>query len=183
MIMRAINWFGIAGGAAAIILIAVSLCTPWWQLTMGEDFFKVNVSPFNLNFSFLGIAFVIPLILALNLSSLFMLLIGGIIMIIYSLNPSKTYSKRLLCFAYKKPLYAVIFFLVGIIAVTLIINLMFSVNMPIHGTALARLSDPSQGANIEISVNTSFQWPFWFAIITAALCVAAGLYHKKLSTI
>ncbi|MCX8177110.1 MAG: hypothetical protein N3F10_02275 [Candidatus Bathyarchaeota archaeon] len=181
--MRAINWFGIAGGAAAIILIAVSLYTPWWQLTMGEDFFNVNVSPFNLNFSFLGIAFVIPLILALNLSSLLMLLIGGIIMIIYSFNPSKTYSKKLLCFAYKKPLYAVIFFLVGIIAVTLILNLMFSVNMPIHGTAQARLSDPSQSATIDIAMKTSFQWPFWFAIVTAALCVAARLYHKKLSAI
>ncbi|MEM2093564.1 MAG: hypothetical protein QXE16_04700, partial [Candidatus Bathyarchaeia archaeon] len=88
----------------------------------------------------------------------------------------------LLCFAYKKPLYAVIFFLVGIIAVTLILNLMFSVNMPIHGTAQARLSDPSRGASIEIPVTTSLQWPFWFAIITAALCVAARLYHKKLST-
>ncbi|MEM2815854.1 MAG: hypothetical protein QXY34_01570 [Candidatus Bathyarchaeia archaeon] len=80
--MRAINWLGVAGGAAAIILIAVSLYTPWWQLIMGEDFFNVNVSPFNLNFNFLGIAFAIPLILALNLSSILMLLIGGVIMII-----------------------------------------------------------------------------------------------------
>lgn len=179
--MRAINWLGIAGGAAAIILIVVSLYTPWWQLTMGEDFFNVNVSPFNLNFSFLGIPFVIPLILALNLSSLLMLLIGGVIMIIYSLSPSKAYSKKLLCFAYKKPIYSVIFFLVGIIIVIIMLNLMFGVNMPIHGTAQAMLSDPSQGASVNILVATSFQWPFWFAIITAGLCVAARLYHKKLS--
>ncbi|MCS7115386.1 MAG: hypothetical protein N0A00_08340 [Candidatus Bathyarchaeota archaeon] len=179
--MRVVNWFGIAGGVAAILLIAVSLHTPWWQLVIGEDFLRVNVSPFNLNFSFLGMAFVIPLILALNISSLLMLLIGGIILIIYSLSPYKAYSKRLLCFAYKKPLYSVIFFLAGIIAVTMILNLMFNISMPIYGTAMVRLSDATQGATVNVSVTTSFQWPFWFAIVTAVLCVAARLYHKKLS--
>ncbi|MEM1539141.1 MAG: hypothetical protein QXK33_01845 [Candidatus Bathyarchaeia archaeon] len=180
--MRAVNWFGIVGGVAAIVLIVVSFHTPWWQLVIGEDFIKVNVSPFNFNFNFLGVAFAIPLILALNLSSLLMLLIGGMSLIVYSLNPSKGYSKKLLCFAYKKPIYSVVFFLVGIIAVSLILNFMFSINLPIHGTAMARLSTPSQGAAINVPVTTSLQWPFWFAVATAVLCVVARLYHKKLTT-
>ncbi|MEM1587270.1 MAG: hypothetical protein QXX99_06155 [Candidatus Bathyarchaeia archaeon] len=180
--MRSINWLGIAGGAAAIILIAVSLHTSWWQLTIGEDFLKINISPFNFDFSFLSTSFLIPLILALNLSSLLMLLIGGIILIVYSLNPSKTYSKRLLCFAYKKPLYSVIFFLIGIIAVTLILNLMFSISIPIYGASQVRLSDARLGATINVPVTAGFKWPFWFAIITVALCIAARLYHKKLFT-
>ncbi|MEM0049717.1 MAG: hypothetical protein QW424_07090 [Candidatus Bathyarchaeia archaeon] len=179
--MRAINWFGIVGGIVAVILIALSLHTPWWQLIIGDVFLKVNVSPFSHNLSFLEIAFMIPLILALNFSSLLMLLIGGIILILYSLNPSKAYSKRLLCFAYKKPLYAVISFLMGIIALHIILSLVFNINIPINGTALVNISDPTRGAIVRVPITTSLNWPFWLAVITAALCVAARIYHKKLA--
>lgn len=178
--MRAVNWFGIAGGAVAIILIATSLQTPWWRLTIGEDFLEVNVSPFNFNFSFLNMTFVIPLILALNLTSLLMMLAGGVILIAYSLSPSKAYSKRLLCFAYKKPLYSVIFLLIGIVISTLILNAMFNVSIPIHGTSKVLLSSATQGA-VYTTVTTSFEWPFWLAVVAAALCVVARAYHNKLS--
>ncbi|MEM0253781.1 MAG: hypothetical protein QXK78_04390 [Candidatus Bathyarchaeia archaeon] len=178
--MRAINWLGLIGGVASIALVVLSPYIPWWRLTVGEDLFVVNTSPFNFNFNFLGSSFTIPVILALNLSSILMLLISGMIMIVYSLNPSKTYSKRLLYFAYKKPMYSVILFLTGIIILTLTLNLMFNFNMPIHGDSQVSISNVAQATTIILPVKTSFYWPLWFAILTAIICIAARIYHKNI---
>lgn len=178
--MRVINWFGVAGGAAAILLIVASIYMPWWELKVGEVL-KVNFSPLNTNFSFLGNTFVIPLILAFNISSILLLLLGGITMLIYALNPSKPYSKRLLSFAYKKPLYAVVFFLIGVIAIILILRLMFGMDIPLYGSTHTRLSfNVMQGVTLDILMATTFQWPFWFAFIATGLCIAARLYHGKI---
>lgn len=174
--MRVINWLGLIGGFSSILLVVLSFYAPWWRLTIGEDLLVVNISPFNFNFNFLGVSFIIPVILAINLSSIFMLLVGGIIMIAYSLSPSKTYSKQLLCFAYKKPIYSVILFLAGIIIVNLILNLMFNFNIPIQGDS--QVNYVVQAVAVIIPVKTSFYWPFWFAIATAVICIAARIYHR-----
>lgn len=182
--MRIINWFGVAGGAAAILLIVASIYTPWWELKVGEEILEVNFSPLNTNFSFLGNNFIIPLILAFNISSILLLLLGGITMLIYALNPSKPYSKRLLSFAYKKPIYAVVFFLIGVIAIILILKLIFGMDIPLYGSTRTRLSfNVMQGVTLDILMSTTLQWPFWFALIATGLCIAARLYHGKIAAI
>jgi hypothetical protein len=79
-------------------VIIVSLYHPWWQLTIG-DAVKINVSPMYTNFGLLGTHFAIPLLYALNIGSILTFLCSGIIMLIYSLAPTKSYAKELLDFS------------------------------------------------------------------------------------
>ena len=182
MQLSKINWFGIAGGSLTLIVIAVSLYYPWWQLTIGENLMKVNASPMNTNFGLLGKQFTIPIIWALNIGSILTFLFSGIIMLIYSVIPTKSYSKDLLGFAYKKPLYAVVFSVVGLLIITLIAQAALGIGIPLMGTATVILpAAMTMGVNISVLVSAAFQWPFWLAITAAALCISARIYHRKLS--
>jgi hypothetical protein len=67
MQLNKINWFGITGGILTLLVIAVSLYNPWWQLTIGDNLMRVNASPMNTNFGLMCTQFTIPLIYALNL--------------------------------------------------------------------------------------------------------------------
>jgi len=180
-VFQRVNWFGFAGGITTIIVVFVSMLYPWWQLTVGE-LFKTNASPVNTNFGLLGTAFTIPFIWALNVVSLLMLVSSGIVMMIYSIIPTKTYSKKLLNFSYKKPLFSVVFFVVGLFAVTLILQAVLSINVPLVGSATVTLPESlTQGLNVSLFLSAGFQWPFWVGVTAAALCVAAKLYHKRIS--
>jgi len=181
-----INWVGVAGGAATLLLIAVSMFVPWWRFTVGNAtvgnpaFAEANFSPVNLNFSILGNALSIPLIWALNMATLLSLASGGIIMLIYSVKPDKSYSKKLLGFSYNKPLFAVILFVVELVALTLIAKSIGGFNVPITGSGIIQLPQMAQGVTISVSVLAAFEWPFYFAIVVAGICVAARLYHRKI---
>jgi hypothetical protein len=177
-----INWFGVAGGALTLIVIVVSLYNPWWQLTIGENLMKVNASPMNTNFGLLGTQFTIPLIYALNIGSILTFLCSGIIMLVYSVIPDKSYAKDLLGFSWKKPLYSVIFSVVGLSVIILIAQTVLGIRIPLIGTNNIIL--PSQftmGVNISVLVSSAFQWPFYLAIVAAGLCITARIYHRKLA--
>jgi hypothetical protein len=179
-----INWVGLAGGVTTIALIIISLFSPWWQITVGEDLVKANVSPLNTNFNFLGNTFTIPLIWALNLSSLLSLVASGIAMLVYSIIPTKPYSKHLLGFAYKKPLFILLLFVIVLFALTQIIQAMFSLSVPLIGSTTATLPESmTYGATIAVLISAEFQWPFWLAAVAAGLCIAARLYHKRVTTV
>ena len=174
------NWFGLAGGVTIIVSIIISLFSPWWQITVGGDLVKANVSPVNTNFNFLGNAFTIPLLWALNLSSLLALVASGIAMLVCSIMPTKSYSKHLLGFAYKKPLFILLSFVIVLFALTQIIQAMFGLNIPMTGSATATLPESmTYGATIAVLISAGFQWPFWLAAVAAGLCIAARLYHKR----
>src|SRR4030066_1845962 len=178
-----INWFGLSGGAITIVVIIVSLFYPWWQLTVGDDFLKANASPVNTNFGFLGTSFTIPLIWALNIVSLLSLTASSIVMLIYSFIPTKPYSKHLLGFAYKKPLFTVLFFVVGLLIITLLFGTILSINVPLMGSTTITLPTViTSGVTISFPVSAEFQWPFWLAAVAAGLCLAARLYHKRVAT-
>jgi hypothetical protein len=182
MQLNKINWFGVAGGSLTLVVIAVSLYYPWWQLTIGENLMKVNASPMNTNFGLLGTQFTIPLIWALNIGSILTFLTSGIIMLIYSVIPTKSYSKELLGYAYKKPLYSVVFSVVGLLIITLIAQAALGISIPLMGTAMIILPAAfTMGVNISVLLSAAFQWPFWLAITAAALCISARIYHRKLS--
>lgn len=184
MQLNKINWFGIAGGVLTLVVIVVSLYYPWWQLTIGENMMKVNASPMNTNFGLLGTQFTIPIIWALNIGSILTFLISGIIMLIYSVIPTRSYSKELLDFAYKKPLYSVVFSVVGLLIITLIAQAALGISIPLMGTATIILPSAfTMGVNISVLVSAVFQWPLWLAITAAALCISARIYHRKLSAI
>jgi hypothetical protein len=178
-----INWIGMAGGAATLILILISLFVPWWRFTLGNPMLaQASFSPVNLNFSILGSPITIPLIWALNIVSLLSLLSGGIIMVIYSVMPAKPYSKRLLGFAYNKPLYAVVLFAVELVALTLLAKSITGIDFPLMGSAIIQIPQTiTQGTNISVAASAALEWPFYFAIAAAVLCVAARLHHGKLT--
>ena len=178
-----INWIGVAGGIATLLLIAISLVVPWWRFTVGSPMLaEANFSPINLNFAILGTALTIPIIWALNLASLLSLAAGGIIMLIYSVRPNKSYSKRLIGFSYNKPLFAVVLFAVELVVLTLLVKTYSGFTFPLMGSANIQLPQSmTQGANVGVGVSAAFEWPFWFAIVVAGLCVAARLYHPKVA--
>ena len=176
-----INWFGFVGGISLIVLIIVSVFVPWWQLTVGDDLLTANVSPLNTNFNFIDNSLTIPLIMALNITSVISLGAAGIVMLIYSVTPLKPYSKKLLGFAYRKPLYSVLLFLIGLILITILAGSLVKLNIPLFGSQLSTLpADMTQGATVSVSMNAGFQWPFLFAIIATGLCIGARVYHNKI---
>lgn len=179
-----LNLLGLAAGISTFVLIAISLYVPWWQFTVGKPTLaQLNFSPLNLNLSLLGKSITMPLIWAINLATTLTLAAGGIVMLIYSVKPNKSYSKQLLGFGWKKPLYAVIFFVIEVVGVITVANMFAGLNLPINGSAALQ---PPQGMlpggmNFSVDVLAAFQWPFYLAIVVAALCVAARIYHRKIS--
>ena len=179
ILKRNVNWFGFAAGIVTLIVLVISLFIPWWQLTVGDNLMKVNASPVNTNFGLFGAQFTLPLISALNLVSVLTFTASGLVMLFYSLMPAKPYSKQLLGFSYKKPLFSLITFISGLLIITSIASL-FDINVPILGSTTLNLpSNLMMGANVSASVSGSFQLPFWLALVAAALCIAARLYHGR----
>jgi hypothetical protein len=182
---RSINWFGLSAGIITLVMLVISFYVPWWQLTIGQNLIKVNASPVNTNFGLFGGAqFTVPLIWALNLISILTFTACGLVMLIYSVNPTKPYSKHLLAFSYKKPLYALISF-AAVLVIIVIIAGFLGMSIPLMGSTTLTLPTQFISSDLSISalVSGNFQLPFYLAIVAAALCIAARLYHKKLAKI
>ena len=175
-----INWVGLAGGVTTIVVVAVSLFYPWWQLKVGEGLMTANTSPLNMSFDVLGSTFTMPLLSAMNIASALTFLVSGITMIIYSIVPAKPYSKTLLGFAYKKPLYTLLTFVAILFASTLLVQTLLHFTVPLVGSTSSVFAIPMfQGTTITVSISAGFQLPFWLAILSAGLCIAAKFHHKR----
>jgi hypothetical protein len=182
MIYKSINWFALVGAIIILLLLPISYYFPWWQLIIGENLFQVNTSPVNTHFSFRAIQLSIPIIWAMNVTGLLIYLSSGIILLIYALMPKKTYSIDLLGFAYRKPLYSVLLYLVGLVVTTLLINSFVDLNIPVMGTSTVSLPQGlSMGVNVEVVVYSAFQWPFWLALAAAVICIIARIHHPRIS--
>jgi hypothetical protein len=178
MMQNKINFIALAAGISSLVLIAISVFVPWWQFTVSSPAnVQVNFSPVNFNFSHSGTSIAIPLILALNIACLLTLLAGALILTIYAVKPTKPYSKQLLGFGYKKPLYTVVAFVAILVAVPLILQFVVGISLPVNGSAIISPKGSSQSA----SVSAVLEWPFYFAIVVAGLSVAARLVHGKVT--
>jgi hypothetical protein len=161
------------------LLIAVSVFVPWWQLRVGDSIVAANVSPIYTNVDLAGNNFTVPLVFAINLSCILLSLAGGVVMLIYSVKPTKSYSRRLLGFSYRTPLLFLVVFLVGLVALSVLIQALYSFSVPIVGSS--EVSLPSgEGVSVSALLSASFLWPFYLAVASAVLCVGARLYHKRL---
>ncbi len=180
---RQINPIALVAGILTLVLIAVSVFVPWWQFTIGEPAIaQMGLSPVNYNLAIFGTVLTMPLIYALTLGSLLTLTAGGIIMLIYALYPAKSYSKQLLGFGWKKPLYAVILFAVALIGLYLSAGYLGGMDFPINGSGTMGLPEAigDVGVGVNVKVSASLNWPFYLAIVVAALCIAARVYHRKI---
>jgi hypothetical protein len=180
MSRRIINWVGVAAGVFTLLVFAISLYIPWWQITVGDNLLQVNASPVNTNFGLFGEQFTVPLIWALNLASILTLLASGATMLLYSFMPTKPYAKELLGFSYKKPLYVLVAFFVGLI-VTISAVGFFGLSVPLMG--LANVSLPTSltmGAQVSASVLANFLFPLYLAIVAVILSIATRFYHRNI---
>jgi hypothetical protein len=106
---------------------------------------------------------------------------GGVAMLIYSIYPGKSYSKNLLGFGYKKPLISVLLFVIILIVLTQTIQALFSLTVPLVGSATSVLPETmTYGTIVRVLITANFQWPFYLATVAAALCIAGKFYHKKI---
>ena len=177
------NWLGLAAGVVTLVMLAVSFYQPWWQLTIGQGLIKINASPVNTNFGLFGTQITIPLIWALNVVMILTFAASGIIMLIYSVMPMKPYSKHLLSFSWKKPLYAIISFIAGLIIILLLVG-HFGLYLPINGSALVKLPSnlTPDGTTVSASVTGAFQITFWLAVVAMGLCIGARILHGEMFT-
>jgi len=182
-----INWLGVAAGVVTLVTLAISFNTPWWQLTVGQDLIKVNASPVNTNFGLFGSQLTIPMIWALNVIMILTFAASGIVMLIYSVVPSKPYAKHLLGFSWKKPMYSVIGFVAGLVIILMLVG-HFGLYLPLNSSATVTLpSNWTQGATVTALVSGRFQSSFVLALVSAGLCMAAkfchGLFAKPLGRV
>jgi hypothetical protein len=185
-----INWVGLAGGSLTVVVVALSFFMPWWFLSADvksadisiEGLLRVGTSPLNTNLSLIGASLTIPLLAALNIVGLLSMLLSGIVMLIYSVLPTKPYAKHLLGFSYKKPLILVISFVAILVAGSLLVQSFAGFSIPLSGSSAPTLPGSIGGAtNIGILISTGFLLPFWLAIVAAGLCIGARIYHKRLT--
>ncbi len=173
-----INFIALAAGVSSLLLIAISMFVPWWRFTIGNPAnVQVSFSPVNFDMSHSGTSIAMPLVFALNIACLLTMVASGIILTIYALKPAESYSKQLLGFGYKKPLYTVVAFVAILIAIPLITQSFAGFTLPINGSAT--LSPP--GSNGSANVSAALEWPFYFAIVVAGLCVVARVFHGKVA--
>lgn len=189
MMQNKMNWFGIASSISIFTLIVVSIFVPWWQVSVGSvdsPLANFQVSPMSNNFSFLGQTFTFPLIMAINISVIISLIAGGIAILIYSINPQKSYANKLLSFSYRKPLYALLIFVIGLI-VTIILTksvtgldvpLMGSTNSAVDGSIIQSLLGDISISNVLFTAG--FQWPFLIVFVSALLCIMTRYYDSRI---
>ncbi len=179
-----INFLALAAAVSTLVLVAVSWFVPWWKLSMGSnpEMVAVNVSPVNISIAVMGTPLTIPLIWAATIVGTLTLTIGAVVLLIYSLKPNKPYSMKLLGFGYKKPLISVIAMAVSLFSIGFGAENFTGMAIPIVGAGTINLPEGLTGGhNVAVNVSAGFQWPFYFAIAVAILCIAARVYHKKVA--
>jgi hypothetical protein len=182
-VQRKINIVALSAGVLTLVLIAVSLFVPWWQFTVGDPAIaQMSLSPVTYNLALFGKILTMPLVYALTLGSMLSLVAGGVIMLIYALVPNKSYSKQLLGFGYKKPFYAIILFAAALASLYFSASYLGGMNVPINGQGTMGLPEAigDVGVGVSVKVQSSLNWPFYLAIVVAALCIAARIYHRKI---
>jgi hypothetical protein len=189
--VKSVNWFALVAGALTVVLAVASLFVPWWQLTVGHTLARIGISPVNLSTNIVGYDVAIPIIAAVGWMFMALLVSAGIALAVYSIMPSKPYSKRLLDFAYKKPLATLTAFLVLLLLLTnlgAIAGMMLGssisgaeLNIPWTGAKTLQLpSSMTHDVLNGIAVSAEFEWTFWLAVTVAGLCVVSRMYHSKL---
>lgn len=195
-IKSGINWFALVSGVLMIVVVGLSFFTPWWQLKIGSNLATINADPFYTNFGVLGLEFVVPILFAFNIGAMVLFVISGALLILYSIQPLKSYGKEPLCYGYKRPIYTIISFVIVLAliayAVPAAINTisggqasLASPIFPIVGASTVQLptgmsSGSGSSAQVGVSIITSFQYPFYLAVVATALAIVARFYHGKI---
>jgi hypothetical protein len=179
MEFKKINWIGLACSvtAATLVFLSVLYAAPWWRVDIGDGVGKAEISPLDYKANLAGASVELPIIWFLNLGSKLTMTACAVAMFAYSVTTQKPFSKKLLGFAYKKPLLMLVFFVVMLVISTYIMETFFGIKAPVVGTTTVSLSVDGATANVPIS--TSLTWVFWLAVATTVLAIAAKIYDWK----
>jgi len=194
--LKTMNLFALAAGALMLVVVALSVFIPWWklQIGIGSGLVTVNANPFYTSFGVLSLSFVIPILFAINVATIALFIVSGIIFIVYSFKPTKSYSKYLLSYGWKRPVYTIIGFIAMMMVVLYvvpdIINLIGHTSavpvplVPLMGSSLIRLPSGifgnSNSIQIGITVVTTFGYTFYLGVAAAVLGIVARMYHRRI---
>ena len=200
MELKSINWFALAGGILMLILVALSIFTPWWILKIGtgNGLATINADPFYTNFSFLGLNLVVPILFAINVGIMALFAISGIILIIYTFKPNRDYSKHLLSYGWKRPIYTFVGFFATLTIILYVLPMIINTTkgtsmlpvpiMPLIGTTVMQLptsmlgsGSGSSGIQIGVTVITAFTYTFYLGMAAAVLGIMARIYHSRIA--
>lgn len=179
MEFKKINWPGLACSLTTATIVALSIlyAAPWWQVAMGDEVGQAEISPLDYKANLAGASIEIPIIWFLNLGSKLTMATCAVAMFIYSVATHKPFSKKLLGFAYKKPILMLVLFTVLLVVSTYMVAAFFGINAPLMGTTTLSLS--VGGATVNAPISTSLTWVFWLAVATAVLAIATKIYDWK----
>jgi len=194
---KAVNWFALASGALMLIVVALSIFTPWWKLQIGNGsgLVTINANPFYTNFNVLRLNFVVPVLFALNIGTMVLFAVSGVVFIIYAVMPAKRYSKHLLSYGWKRPLYTLIVFMAVLMLILYVaphvINAMSHTSVipvplvPIIGSSKIQIPSNifgggSNSVQIGVTMNSTFEYTFYLAVVAAALGIVARIYHRRI---
>jgi len=179
MEFKKINWLGLACSITAATLVALSVlyAAPWWQVAIGDGVGEAQISPLDYKANLAGASIEIPIIWFLNLAGKLTMIACAVAMFTYSVATQKPFSKKLLGFAYKKPLIILVLFAVLLVGSIYVVGDFFGINVPLMGTTTLSLS--ARGATVNVPISTSLTWVFWLAVATAVLTIAAKVYDWK----
>jgi len=195
--LKTMNLFALAAGALMLVVVALSIFVPWWKLQIGSGtgFVTVNVNPFYTNFGVLRLNFVVPVLFAINVAAIALFTASGVIFIIYAFKPTKSYSKHLLSYGWKRPVYTIIGFIVVLMVILYVVpgvvNSMGHSTIPVPlaplmGSSLIRLPsgvfDNSNSIQIGITVITTFEYTFYLGLVATALGIVARIYHGRIAS-
>ena len=186
------NWFALAAAALMFVTVASSLLSPWWRVEVGSGLLAVNVDPFLTSFSILGTAYIVPIILALNVGTAALFIAGGIALIIYAINPAGKYSKHLLSFGWKRPLQVTAEFIV-MLALSLYAA-PAAINIIAHGAVAPTPIVPFVGssiiwlpsgvlnipARVAVTATATFTHSFFLGVVATALSIVARMWHRRI---
>jgi len=163
--------------------VASSFYTPWWRLQAGPA--TVNADPFFASITVLGVDCTAPLMLALNVGTLSSYMVGGAALIICALRPMEGYSRHLLAFGWKRPVYTLAGFTVALAAVRCIVPLVAakygcpSLAFPLVGSSAVQLPSGPFKASITVEATASFTHSFLLGAAAAALSVLSRIRCRK----
>lgn len=187
--LKVINWFGVVAG---VLMLVLPFMGAWWHATVGTEAMELAISPFSYDANLLGQSLTSPLVGYMLLAAKLMILIGGALMLAGSLMPTKWWGKCLMRFGAMKVLWMVIGLIVMLVLGAVFVNnflpSMISGSMEggtvqlsvpyITGTATSTIQ--MEGGTITAPITIGLTGVFWVAVLTAALGVAARIYHRRL---
>lgn len=186
--LPSVNWLGLIAG---VLMLVLPLLGPWWRASVGAGAVDIAFSPFDYRVSLLGKQISWMLVDYFLLAAKLSVVVGGVLLITGSLRPKRWWSRQLVRFGATKVLWMLIGLLLLMVVGALLANAILPKivsgmfegaevlpNIPyVQGTATSEIR--VMGMVITIPISISITGIFWVAVVSAAMGLAARIYHRR----